>query len=87
MAKRGSALTKKLDLSEELADFMGYDRESRAEVTKAVWDHIKSMGLQDPNDGRIIRPDKALQPLLGKKPINMMKMTGLLSKHFIKDEE
>jgi chromatin remodeling complex protein RSC6 len=85
MAKRGSALTKKLSISDELADFMGKSTASRAEVTKAIWAHIKKYELQDEDDKRTIIPDEALEPILGKKPINMMKMTGVVSKHFLKD--
>lgn len=80
MAK-GSALTRKLPLSEDLADFMGKSTASRAEVTKALWVHIKKYELQSDKDKRIIIPDDTLAPLIGKKPINMLKMTGVISKH------
>lgn len=82
MAK-GSALTKKLELDDELADFMGKDTASRAEVTKAVWAHIKKHDLQDEEDRRVIHPDEDLEPIIGQSPINMMKMTGKISKHFL----
>lgn len=71
MAK-GSALTKKCELSDALADFMGRDTASRAEVIKAVWAHIKKEGLQDDEKRRIIHPDEALEPILGSKPIDMI---------------
>lgn len=82
MAK-GSALTKKLELDDVLAEFMGKDTASRAEVTKAVWAHIKKYDLQDEDDRRIIHPDEDLEELLGSRPINMMKMTAKISKHFV----
>ena len=85
MAKKGSALTKPLPLSDELADFMGKDKASRAEVTKKVWAHIKKNDLQDEDNRRMIIPDDVLEPIIGSKPINMMKMTGQISKHFIKE--
>ena len=85
MAKKGSALTKKLALSDELAEFMGKDTASRAEVTKAIWVYIKKHGLQDEDDKRTIIPDDELAQIIGKNPINMMKMTGVVSKHFLKD--
>lgn len=96
MMAKGGALTVKLPISDELADFLSDHAKvrlnpsneptaSRAEVTKKVWAYIKANNLQDENDGRIIHPDDALEPLLGSRPINMMKMTGVLSKHFLKD--
>ena len=80
MAK-SSALTRKLPLSPELADFMGKDEASRGEVMKALWKHIKANDLQDEDDRRVIHPDDDLRPVLGNKAINMMKMTGIVSKH------
>ena len=83
MAK-GSALTKKLELDDALAEFMGKDTASRGEVTKAVWAHIKKHKLQeDPDDKRVVYPDEDLEPLIGSQPINMLKMTGKISKHFL----
>ena len=79
----GNGLTKKLELSEELAEFMGKDTASRPEVVKALWKHIKAEGLQDEDDKRTIIPDDVLEPLLGSRPINMLKMTKVISKHFL----
>ena len=83
MAKE-NALNKKLKLSPELEKFMGQNEASRAEVTKKLWDYIKSNNLQDAKDKRVICPDAQLSVLLGKDPINMMKMTGVINKHFVK---
>jgi DNA topoisomerase-1 len=79
-----SALNKKVKVSPELAEFVGASEISRADVTKKVWEYIKSKNLQDPNDKRTIKPDTVLSKLIGSEPINMMKMTGVLNKHFIK---
>lgn len=84
MAKKATGLNKKLDLSDDLAEFMGTERASRAEITSAIWDHIKANGLQDEDDGRIIHPDEDLEPILGSKSINMMKIASAVSKHIIK---
>jgi len=78
---RGSALTKKCNLSDQLAEFMGKDKASRSEVTKAVWAYIKENDLQDPDDKRTICPDDELGAIIGHSRINMMKMTGAISKH------
>lgn len=83
MAKE-SALTKKIKVSAELAAFVGVDEISRAEVTKKIWEYIKANNLQDAKDKRQINPDATLATIIGPDPVNMMKMTGLVSKHFAK---
>jgi chromatin remodeling complex protein RSC6 len=78
---RGSALMKKLELSDELADFMRANTASRGEVMKKIWAYIKKHDL---NEGRIIHPDDELAPILGTKSLDMFKMTKVLSGHFVK---
>ncbi len=80
---RGSALTKKLDLSDELAEFMGKSTASRAEVMKALWKHIKKEDLQVPSNKRNIDPDDVLEPILGSRTITMFQIAGKLNKHFV----
>lgn len=70
-------------LSKELEEIVGAKELSRPEVVKKVWDYIKAHNLQDPKNKRLIVPDEKLGKVLGKKPIDMMKMSGLLSKHII----
>lgn len=72
-------------LSKELADLVGAKEMSRTEVTKQLWDYIKSHDLQDPKNKRTIVPDDKLAKVIGKKPVDMMKLAGLLSKHFQKE--
>lgn len=84
MAAKESALNKKVKVSPELAKFVGANEISRADVTKKLWEYIKSNNLQDPKDKRTINPDATLAPLIGSAPINMMKMTSALNKHFVK---
>lgn len=68
-------------LSQELSDFVGAKEMSRGDVTKAIWAYIKEHNLQDDKDKRIIVPDEKLAKIFGSKdPVNMFKMTGLLSK-------
>lgn len=71
-------------LSPELAKFLGKEALSRTEVTKEIWAYIKQHQLQDPTNKRIIRPDAALAVIIGKTPIDMMKLAGALNKHFKK---
>lgn len=68
-------------VAKELADVINKTSCSRTEATKLIWDYIKSHNLQDPSDKRQINPDAQLAAALGeKKPFNMMKLAGLLSK-------
>lgn len=78
----GKGIQKPLNLSEELGDFMGKDRASRADVTKEIWKYIKKHGL---NEGRKITPDDTLANVVGRGSFDMMKLAGKLSPHFIKD--
>lgn len=80
MAK-GSGLTKKQDISDELEAVVGRGPLSRAEITKKVWAYIKKNNLQDEDDGRMIVPDDTLAEVTGAKPFDMMKLAGKLSPH------
>lgn len=71
-------------LSSELSSLLGHDQLSRPEVTKQIWDYIKSHKLQDPKNKRLIRPDAKLAKVIGKEPIDMLKLTTALNKHFKK---
>jgi DNA topoisomerase-1 len=71
-----------LKLSKELQEIVGAKELSRPEVVKKVWDYIKEHKLQDPKNKRTIVPDDKLGKVLGgTKGIDMMKLSGLLSKH------
>lgn len=79
--KKASGLDKKVELSEDLSDFMGKSSASRAQITKKIWEHIKKEDLQDPDDKRTILPDDVLEPILGSKPISMFKIATKISEH------
>ena len=53
----------------------------RTEVTSKVWAYIKANDLQKATDKRTIVPDAKLGAVIGNDEINMMKMTGKISKH------
>lgn len=72
---------KSYTLSAELQKVTGTKEASRPEVVKQVWDYIKKKKLQDPKNKRLIVPDAPLSKVLGKEPIDMMKLSGLLGKH------
>lgn len=83
MAKKASGITKQLNLSDELADFMGKDMASRAQIMKALWAYIKKEDLQDPKDRRSVLPDDVLEPILGGSKISMFKIAGKISDHIV----
>ncbi len=71
-----------LEVSKDLAIIVGKGPMPRTEVTKKLWLYIKKNKLQDIKNKRNINPDEALGKVFGsKKPINMFKMTKLISKH------
>jgi len=69
-------------LSPTLAELVGAPELSRGDVTKKIWDYIKTNQLQDTTNKRIIKPDAALTKVFGSsEPIDMFKMAGLLNPH------
>lgn len=78
---KGSGLTKEMHASEELQEIVKHRKVSRGGAVKAIWKYIKKHGLQDKKDKRTILPDKKLAGVLGKKPLNMMKIGGKLTEH------
>ncbi len=69
-------------LSKDLAAICGEEKLSRPEVVKKTWDYIKEHKLQDPKNKRLIVPDAKLAKVFGsKKPVDMLKLAGLLNAH------
>ena len=82
--RRGAspALAKPVTPDEKLAAVVGADSLPRPEVVKKLWDYIKSEGLQDRENRRMINADEKLRPIFdGKRQVNMFEMTKLVSKH------
>lgn len=72
-------------LSPELAELVGAKEMTRGDVTKKLWEYIKANDLQDPKNRRLIVPDAKLAKIFGHSdPVDMMKLAGLLTRHFIK---
>lgn len=72
-------------LSAELSAIVGTSELARGEVTKKVWDYIKSHHLQDEANKRLIRPDADLAKVFGSnETIDMFKIAGLLNSHMQK---
>ena len=65
-----------------LAKIVGPAPLSRSDVTKKLWDYIKSKGLQDQKNKRMINADDNLKAVFGgKTQVSMFEMTSLVNKH------
>lgn len=80
-APKATAFMKALKPSPELAAVIGADAVPRTEVTKRLWDYIKSNNLQNPANKRNILCDAKLKAVMGKDEVTMFEMTGLVGKH------
>ena len=78
-----NALKQPKNLSPELEAVVGKGPMPRTEVTSKVWAYIKANNLQKADDKRTIQPDAKLGAVIGNDDINMMKMTGKISKHIL----
>jgi len=67
-------------VSKELEKIVKEKELSRGDILKKVWKYIKDKKLQDPKNKRTIVPDKNLSKIFDK-PIDMMKLSGHLTKH------
>lgn len=68
-----------------LAAVVGAAPLPRTELTKKLWDYIKSKDLQNPENKREILADAALKKVFdGKDKVSMFEMTKLVSGHVIK---
>ncbi len=82
MAKANAQFMKPLTPSTTLATIVGTTALPRTEVVKKMWSYIKSNGLQDKTNKRMINTDAKLAPLFdGKTQISMFEMNKYLSKH------
>jgi DNA topoisomerase-1 len=84
--KRKSGLTQMMySLSPDLAAVVGTKRATRPQVVKKLWVYIKAHHRQDSKNRRLIVPDQKLAEVFGsKRPVDMLKMSGLLNKHIKK---
>jgi DNA topoisomerase-1 len=72
-------------LSSELQAVVGAKHLSRPQIVKKLWVYIKAHKCQDTKNRRLIVPDEKLAKVFGgKKPVDMLKMSGLLNKHIKK---
>jgi upstream activation factor subunit UAF30 len=81
-AKRKSGLIQNTyALSPELQAVCGAKSLTRPQIVKKLWAYIKAHKCQDSKNKRMINPDSKLAEVIGKKPVDMLKLAGCLSKH------
>jgi DNA topoisomerase-3 len=79
--KKPRTVSATLKPSADLAAVIGGESTSRPEVIKKLWDYIKTNGLQDAKDKRVINADAKLKPVFGKDQVNMFELAGIVGKH------
>ncbi len=80
-----SALQQPVQPDDKLAAVVGPGAQPRTEITKKIWDYIKSNNLQDASNRRMINADAKLRPIFdGKSQVNMFEMTKLVNQHIKK---
>tara|TARA_B100000902_G_scaffold334866_1_gene334248 strand:- start:1240 stop:1719 length:480 start_codon:yes stop_codon:yes gene_type:complete len=91
--KNPSGFAKPSKISEPLCKFMELPNGSevaRTEVTQYLINYIEKENLQNPDNKKIIVPNKELQSLLGSNPddeISYFNIQKYMNKHFQKDEK
>lgn len=84
-SKRGAGLNKyTYAVSPALEAIVGSKKLTRPQIVKGLWTYIKAKKCQDAQNRRMIVPDAKLAEVLGKKPVDMLKLAGLLNKHILK---
>ena len=75
-------LMKAVQPSAELAAIVGNEPLPRTEITKRIWDYIKSHGLQDAQNKRLINADTKLLPLFGgQEQVSMLELPMFVTHH------
>ncbi len=76
-----AAFMKAMTPSPALAAIIGDKPVPRTEVTKKVWEYIKSNKLQDPAKKTMINADDKLKEIFDKPQVSMFEMTKLINGH------
>ncbi len=83
--KRKSGLSQMTyTVSAELQEIVKSKQLTRPEIVKKLWQYIKAHKCQDAKNRRMINPDAKLAEVIGKKPVDMLKLAGHLNKHIKK---
>lgn len=80
--KPSAAFMKPVQPDEKLAAIIGDQPIARTDVTKKLWDYIRSHNLQDPENKTFIKADDALKQVFdGHDRVSMFEMTKLVFGH------
>ncbi|OWZ23427.1 hypothetical protein PHMEG_0001699 [Phytophthora megakarya] len=71
-------------LSPSLSHLLGKNELTRPAAIKEFWAYVKEHKLQDPTDGRVIRPNQEMKDMFHVNEIGFTQVMGLLSKHLEK---
>ncbi len=83
--KPNPAFMKPVQPDEKLAAIVGSQPLPRTELTKKLWDYIRSNKLQDPKKKTQINADEKLKAVFdGKATVTMFEMTKLVGGHIKK---
>jgi len=76
------AFMKPVQPDAKLAAIIGNEPLPRTEVTRKLWDYIRSHNLQDPSNKTFISADENLKQVFeGRDRVSMFEMTKLVFKH------
>ena len=78
---RGEGLKIPQKLSPELADIVGVEESSRAELMKLLFKYLNDHDLKDPENKQFFTPDKKMSKVFGKDKIRAFSMSKYLSDH------
>lgn len=78
----GAGFTKPVQPDQKLAAIIGDQPMARTEITRKLWDYIRSHNLQDPENKTFIKADEKLKEVFGGKDrVSMFEMTKLVFQH------
>lgn len=77
-----AAFMKPVQPDEKLSAVIGSEAVPRTEITRKLWDYIRSNNLQDQNNKTRINADEKLKAVCdGRDQVTMFEMTKLVSSH------
>jgi upstream activation factor subunit UAF30 len=80
--KPSAAFMKPVQPDEKLSAIIGDQPVSRTDVTRKLWDYIRSHNLQDPQNKTFVCADDKLKEVFdGKERVSMFEMTKLVFNH------
>jgi chromatin remodeling complex protein RSC6 len=78
----GHGFMKPVKPDDKLAAIIGSEPLPRTEVTRKVWEYVRSHNLQDPSNRTLIQADPPLRQVFGgKERVSMFEMTKLVFEH------